>query len=173
MNRNALLFAPLLLAGCGGTEEPAAEPGEAPAPALGAQELPPQAADFPALASRECGDVVAFYLEALGANEWAKAALVWDDPVVDGARLEALLSGYASPRFAVSEPVIEGAAGSAYCTVAGTLTDAGEPARAPLEGALTLRRANDVPGATPEQLRWTLQSSTFVENLVRSARGQP
>jgi hypothetical protein len=117
--------------------------------------------------------VVAFYFEALGANEWTKAALVWDDPVVDGARLEAVFTGYASPRFEVSEPAIEGAAGSLYCTVEGTLTDAGDAARAPLQGELTLRRANNVPGATPDQLRWTLQSSTFVENLARSGRGQP
>ena len=30
------------------------------------------------------------------------------------------------------------------------------------------KRVNDVPGATPDQLRWTLQSSTFVERLERS-----
>jgi len=31
----------------------------------------------------------------------------------------------------------------------------------------------NVPGATPEQLRWTLRSSTFVEPLERSGRGEP
>ena len=62
------------------------------------------------------------------------------------------------------------AAGTLYCTIGGKLTDVAGSER---EGTLVLRRANDVPGATPDQLRWTLQSSTFVENLERSSRGEP
>ena len=52
-------------------------------------------------------------------------------------------------------------------------TDAQDPARPALEGTLLLKRVNDVPGATPDQLRWTLRSSTFVEPLERSDRGKP
>ena len=48
--------------------------------------------------------------------------------------------------------------------------DASDPAKPPRQGEIVLRRANDVPGATPDQLRWTLQSSTFVESLERSSR---
>lgn len=165
----------LLLAACGGDPEPAPEPTEAtaPAPALGANELPPQVADFPVLASKDCAEVVEFYLEALSSREYARAALVWDDPVIDAARLEAVFGGYREAQVEWTEPVIEGAAGSLYCTVAGKLTDAADPARPMLEGTLILRRANDVPGATPDQLRWTLQSSTFVEKLERSTQGEP
>lgn len=173
MRRAALpAAAALLLAGCGTSEEPVPAPSEtaatfAPAP------LPPQVADFPALASKDCGEVAQFYLEALGGREWAQAALVWNDPVIDGARLEAVFGGYKELQLVWTEPMVEGAAGSSYCTVSGTLTDAQDPAKPPVEGTLELKRVNDVPGATPDQLRWTLRSSTFVEPLERSDRGEP
>ena len=108
--------------------------------------------------------------EAIAAREFDRAALVWDDPVIDGVRLQALYASYNEPRIEPGEPVIEGAAGSLYCTVTGTLTDRADLAKPPEDGEFVLRRANDVPGATPDQLRWTLQSSTFVESMERSSR---
>ena len=172
MKRAAFSLA-LLLAACGADEEPAPEPREAPAPTLAAGELPPQAADFPALASKNCAEVVEFYLEALSTHEYAQAALVWDDPVIDAARLEAVFGSYKEAQVEWTEPFVEGAAGSLYCTVSGKLTDAEDTAKPMHEGTLLLRRANEVPGATPDQLRWTLQSSTFVEKLERSTQGEP
>jgi hypothetical protein len=166
------LAAALLLAGCGASEQPAPAPGETGA-SLAPQPLPPQVADFPALTSKDCGEVAEFYLEALGGREWAQAALVWDDPVIDGARLQAVFGGYRELQLAWTDPVTEGAAGSLYCTVGGTLTDAQDPAKPPVEGALELKRVNEVPGATADQLRWTLRSSTFVEKLERSGQGEP
>ena len=174
MRREALaLAAALLLAGCGG-EEPASEASEPPA-VLGAGpvKLPPQVADFPTLSSKDCAEVVEFYLEALSSHEYPQAALVWDDPVIDAARLEAVFGSYQEAQVEWTEPFVEGAAGTLYCTISGKLTDARDPAKPLQEGTLLLRRVNDVPGATPDQLRWTLQSSTFVENLARSQRGEP
>lgn len=162
----------LLLLGCGAGEDPAPTPGKAratPAPAA----PPPIVADFPPLVSKDCSDVVEFYLEALGGREWPRAALVWNDPAINAARLDALFGGYRELRLAWSEPFVEGAAGSLYCTVSGTLTDALDPAKPPIEGTLLLRRVNDVPGATAGQLRWTLRSSTFVERLARSDGSEP
>jgi hypothetical protein len=56
----------------------------------------------------------------------------------------------------------EGAAGSLYyeapVTVTGTTRD-GKPYR--LNGTVTARRVNDVPGASPEQLRWHIESTTL------------
>ena len=170
MKRAALpLAAALLLAGCG-SEEPAPEASDVPPSALGQSKLPPQVADFPALASKDCAEVAEFYLEAISSREYPQAALVWDDPVIDAARLEAVFDDFREAQVELTEPSVEGAAGTLYCTIGGKLTDAARPDR---EGTLVLRRANDVPGATPEQLRWTLQSSTFVENLERSSRGEP
>lgn len=171
MTRAATAFAGvLLLAACGGADEPDPQASELPAPVLDQQELPLQAADFSALASKDCGDVVKFYVDAVGSGEWERAALVWDDPVIDGARLAAVFAAYDAPQIEATEPSVEGAAGSLYCTVNGTLIDSANSATPPSGGDLLLRRTNDVPGATPEQLRWTLQSSTFVENVERSSR---
>lgn len=63
-------------------------------------------------------------------------------------------------RIAVAVPggTMEGAAGSSYYTAPATITgtDAdGRPVR--YEGEIVLRRVNDVPGATPAQLRWHIE----------------
>ena len=174
MSRAVLPFAAaLLLAGCGEQAAPVPQQSETTAPDLGVGELelPAQVADFPALSSTDCAEVAEFYLAAIAGDEYERAALAWDDPVVDGARLEAVFGPYGEAEFETTGPSLEGAAGSLYCTVEGTLTDAADSARPASEGAIVLRRANDVPGATPDQLRWTVQSSTFVENLERSNRG--
>ncbi len=165
MTRAALPFAAALaLAGCDAADDQAPAASEATAS---------EAADIATLASRDCVEVVQSYLEAIGGRDWARAALVWNDPAVDAARLEAVFADYKEPQVEWTEPFVEGAAGSSYCTVAGRLTDAGDPAKPLREGTLLLRRVNDVPGATPDQLRWTLQSSTFVEPLERFARSEP
>lgn len=176
--RAALLPALALLAACGG-EAPAPQPtgstAAAPArltpvdPLATPAPLPPQVADYPALSSRTCMDVVRFYGQAIAAGEWEQAALAWADPVIDGARLQSIFAGYQRPTIDWGDPVEEGAAGSLYCTVTGTLADAGTPGTAPVSGTLELKRVNDVDGATPTQLRWTIRSSTFIEPTERSA----
>lgn len=59
---------------------------------------------------------------------------------------------------AVPGGTMEGAAGSSYYMVPATITatdTAGVPVR--YQGEIVLRRVNDVPGATPEQLRWHIE----------------
>jgi len=159
------LVGALLLAGCGDSSEPAPETAEAAAPAAGPA---PQVADFAALASKDCAEVAQFYFEALSGKEYAKAALVWSHPAVTADRLQAAWESYKDPRIEWNDPVVEGAAGSLYCNVTGKLTDAADPSTPELEGVVLLRRANDVPGATEEELRWTVRSSTFIEPMSRS-----
>ena len=173
MKRSLLPFAAaLLLVGCDSSEERAPAPsGTAAATVAPAAVL--SVADFPALASKDCDEVVEFYLEALGGREWAKAALVWHDPAIDAARIAAVFGSYRELQLEWAEPFVEGAAGSLYCTVSGKLTDAQDASKPLIQGTLLLRRVNDVPGATPDQLRWTLRASTFVERLERSDGGEP
>lgn len=164
------LAAVLLASACDRSPEPSASPtGDAVAPSVPqVEEAPPQVSDFPELRNRDCLAVVRFYLDSIAVGEFGRAALVWNDPTIDGARLAALFAGYTAPRIEPGQPEVEGAAGSLFCTVSGTLTDTANPATPPFDGELVLRRVNDVPGATPDQLRWTLRSSTFVAPLERS-----
>jgi hypothetical protein len=149
--------AALALAGCNGAQ-PAEEEA---APAL-------QAADFPELASSECVKVAQFYFEAISGREFDKAALVWDDPVVDGARLEAVFASYPEPEITWGDPFEEeGGMASQFCSITGVLTDAADPNMPAREGTLLLSRNTEAEGPpTP----WRVESSTFIEQLSRSDR---
>jgi hypothetical protein len=169
--RRASLAVVLLLAGCGAADDEAPDNAEPTTPpALPGPGSAPQAANFPALASAECVAVVQFYFEAIGGREWDQAALVWDDPVIDGARLAAVFAGYRLPQIEWTEPFEQDAPGGRFCTVSGKLTDAEDPAKVLRQGTLLLRRGASAAAGQPDQSRWTLQSSTFVESLERARR---
>ena len=180
MTRRLAPVLALLLAACDGGEAPADEQlAAAPNPPPGDQALnprppqPPTPEQMATLESRDCRAVAQAYFDALALGEFGFAARFWDDPVIDDARLAALFLGYGQPRIEIADVREEGAAGSLYCSVTGALLDLANPAQPPRQGEIVLRRVNDVPGATPEQLRWTIRSSTFVEPMARSGRGEP
>lgn len=178
--RRVALLALAGLAGCGSPmQAPAPQASEgaaatAPAPVASPiasptlTPLPQPGRNLAVLDSRDCRTVAQAYVDALARRDFAFAARVWDDPVVDDARLKALFDGYKQPTIAILGIEQEGAAGSLYCTVSGTLSDAGVAAKPPSKGEIVLKRVNDVPGATPAQLRWTIRSSTFVEEMQRT-----
>jgi hypothetical protein len=183
LTRGAALPVLLALAACSGSpEQPTAPPtGEsasappptrapastAPAPVL--TPLPQPTSDLAVLDSRDCRTVAQAYSDALARGDYAFAARVWDDPVIDGERLKAVFRGYGAPTIAIATIEQEGAAGSLYCTVKGTLTDGENASKSAQKGEIVLRRVNDVPGATAAELRWTVRSSSFVENVERTS----
>ena len=63
----------------------------------------------------------------------------------------------ANPEFEISPGIGEGAAGSLYYTAPVVLIDGKER----IAGEVVLRRVNDVPGATAEDLRWHIESHTL------------
>ena len=76
----------------------------------------------------------------------------------------ALFDGLQDITVAVPGGTMEGAAGTSYYTSEATITASdgdGRPVR--LEGPVVLGRVNDVPGATPEQLRWTIRSINLTQ----------
>lgn len=113
------------------------------------------------LASRSCPEVINFYASALHARLFGAAAQAWQpDAGVTASHLEAAYGKARAGWLQVDSTRIEGAAGSAYCIAAVTHLRNGQPAG---EGTLTLRRANEAPGASPEQSRWRIVESTFGE----------
>ena len=71
------------------------------------------------------------------------------------AQFRMLLSGLNDITVTVPDGQIEGAAGSLYYTSTMTISARnaqGDPVK--MTGPIVLRRVDDVPGATPQQLRW-------------------
>ena len=161
----------VLLAGC--DQAPAPEPvaTETPAAAPTPIATPGLPADF---SSSDCGTVLKAYAAALANKDFDIATNAWAEPTVDAERLAARYRGYAKPELVVGEiKDTEGAAGSLYCEATVTLRDTDDPQRPLRQGTLVLRRANEVPGASEEQLRWRIESSTLAEDLERASLETP
>ncbi len=66
---------------------------------------------------------------------------------------------------------MEGAAGSSYYTVPVTVTGTeADGTQVKLKGDIIMRRVNDVPGATPDQLRWHIERADLKYRAVHSIR---
>lgn len=155
-------------------------------PACGASEAPatPKGSDLLAsgdagLNSRDCGEVLAYYAAAIDAKQYERAAAVWGSSRgVNARQLEELHAGWGNPAMEVGDLRMEDAAGSIYCEARVTLLFE-EPAvgpdavSVPRRGTITLVRASDVPGATQEQLRWTIRESTLLEPMERVGENSP
>jgi hypothetical protein len=157
------LAAILALGGCQ-RHEPAPEPTVAASEAPSAQPSAPAptgaALDTSAVHERKSPErVVRFYAAALEQGQWDLAASAWRvSSGVTGATLKASYDRGVPLRLDVGKGDAEGAAGSIYYEVPVTLRFGGGK---PEQGTLTLRRVNDVPGATADQLDWRIERSTI------------
>ena len=148
----------LALTGCGPGHPPAPETAAAPSSELRGVTGSAAALD-PHLTLQQWAD-------ALEARNWAAAYALWgEDGAASGMDAAAFADSYEpfhSIHLAVGDGQSEGAAGSLYfeANVVMTATTAdGLPVR--FEGPVTLRRVNDVPGATPEQLQWHIVANAM------------
>jgi len=103
--------------------------------------------------------LLSFYAAALHERDWAAAAKAWGPGSgVTATTLKASYDRSEPPTLELGTGEVEGAAGSLYYEAPVTLRFG---AAAPEHGSLVLRRVNDVPGATREQLRWHIERSTI------------
>jgi len=149
-------LAMLLVAACG------AQPGGLPHDRPPLAELP---GPIDPKSPEAAGELVQRYGGLLEQRKFAEARRLWgSDGGASGlseAQFVAAYGKYASIRSQVGKPFDgEGAAGSIFIQVplqlSGTLKGGGA---FKLEGSLTLRRVNDVDGASPAQLRWHIVQS--------------
>lgn len=171
----AVIAASLLLACCNQQrarevpEEPAAEPAPAAAPATAVNtpappEAPapaaPETPDTPTPQGEVTPDVAAGvareYFALVGAKQYAMAAALSDTGAPRPSELAKQYDKYASLDATIGAPgPQQGAAGSSYIDipvkVVGKLKSGGSET---LEGTITLRRANDVPGSTTAERHW-------------------
>jgi hypothetical protein len=133
------------------TPEATAAPSAAPSPKL----------DTGALDDRTDPDrLLRFYAAALHARNWSAAARAWGSASgVTAATLKAAYDRPERPVLEIGKAQAEGAAGSLYYEAPVVLRFGAEAV--PERGTLTLRRVNDVPGATAEQLRWHIERATI------------
>lgn len=158
MFRTTLLGLALALAACDARQaEPSAPPSVAPQQVETTAPAAPAPTSHDLARSRDPRRVVIAWAKAMSMKDWDAAYRFWNE---GGARsgmtieqFRARWSKVADPQFDIAEGTAEGAAGSLYYTAPITLIDG--PRR--VRGEIVLRRANDVPGATAEQLRWHIE----------------
>ena len=109
------------------------------------------------------GQVMQVYGALLEQRRFADARKLWGDSVLTDTQFAKQFADYSEVHAQVGKPGdTEGAAGSIYVTVPfvlyGRLNSGGQFSRS---GTATLRRVNDVPGATQAQLRWHIAQIEF------------
>jgi hypothetical protein len=158
---------PLALASCGSEPgEPADPPATAPASEAPADD-PARAELTPEAERGETGarEVLLDFARAIELERFGQAYAMLDETDRQRWNRTQFAGFFADLKeitLAVPGGTMEGAAGSSYYTAPATITatdSGGRPVR--YEGEIVLRRVNDVPGATPEQLRWHIERVEF------------
>lgn len=169
--RFAPLVALLALAACErapvpqAVEMPVASPSSTTPAVIPAPQASPSLAAPQLSAEAEKGEkgatnVLIEWARAIERQDWPRADAQWGEAAVNAGSARTF-AGLAAIIVAFRPGTIEGAAGSSFYDAPVTVTarDAGgAPWRR--EGHVVLRRVNDVPGATPAQLRWHIERLT-------------
>ncbi len=115
----------------------------------------------PPSTSRDPQEVLLSWAKAVSLKDWPTAYGYWGDR---GARSGQTLAQYTTqwsklnaPDLEIGKGEQEGGAGSLYYTVPVTVVDGTRR----IPGEVVMRRVNDVDGATAEQLRWHIESTTI------------
>lgn len=175
----------LLLAACGDqtasdadqvtTVDLEGQPGDAlPAPPDGAGDgvndgypplMPPVLTGEVARSETGARTILLSWARAIELQEWDQAWEMMSDE--DHARwskreFAGLLTDLSEVTVAVPGGTMEGAAGSSYYTAPATITASDADGRpVAYEGEVVLRRVNDVPGASEEELSWHIERVTL------------
>lgn len=100
-----------------------------------------------------------YYTNALRVGDWVSAAKAWSlDAQMTPEKLKGEFGGQASPKIALGKGDVEGAAGSLYYEAPLVIDFA--DGRQSRRGTIVLRRVNDVPGASEEQLNWRIERTS-------------
>jgi hypothetical protein len=117
--------------------------------------------DTGALSERQNPDrLLAYLAEAIGAGRWGDAARAWQDGT-DGAGVKQLFGAPGAALVTFGKGEEEGAAGSLYYEAPVLLLANG--GKSQKQGVITLRRVNDVPGASEASLAWHVERIEWKE----------
>lgn len=161
------------LAGCGQADDAGSTAETGQPEVVATTNYEPAVVELPeAFSSRDCAAVAGAYALALGKKQFSAAAQAWAQPIGTD-KLAMGYEKYGRPILKTGQTREEGAAGSLFCEVTVTLRDGDNPQTPLKQGTLAFRRANDVPGATPDQLRWRIVTSTIDEELTEAGKSPP
>ena len=170
----------LLATGCGGrdaeqplpnasatgvaTEPSAIDETEAPLAtesAASAAEL-----DYEALADRTNPErLLHYFSDAVRKGAWEDAAKAWSsDADVTPEQIKTAFTGRSKVELVFGKGDTQSAAGTSFY-VAPLVVDFLDKADTDLRGTIVLRRANDVPGASEQQLNWRISRSDVMQNI--------
>lgn len=142
------------------TNTPSAPAPDATAPKAEPREsLPEPKGRIDPKSAEGAGQVMQLYGALIEQGRWGEAARSWSDAGA-AQQFRATLEDYPEVHLLIGKPTDqEGAAGSIFITVPTTLDLVlRNGSRSQQACSATLRRVNDVPGATAKQLRWNIQS---------------
>ncbi|WP_157812551.1 hypothetical protein [Novosphingobium kunmingense] len=135
-----------------------AEAGASAAPTSSTDILPRA---VPPSTSRDPQEVLLSWAKAVSLKDWPTVYGYWGDKGAKSGmtvdQFTAAWSKLQQPDLEIGQGRQEGAAGSLFYSVPVTIVDGGRR----IPGEVVLRRVNDVDGATPEQLRWHIESTTL------------
>lgn len=180
MSIRYLLLPALALAACQPAAEPDAEPAPSdaattPAPKLAAPQpseaaasegidprfAPPELTPEAERGEKGARNVLLSWAAAMENGAFDSARLLFGDRgAKSGQSAEEYAASYAAYEgitIALGDGDVEGAAGSLFYAVPVTLTARRLDGPARRDGTITVRRVNDVPGATADQLRWRIE----------------
>ena len=152
----SLILTIALLPLASGCDQQKASPPDPTATVPSAPSPPPL--DVGALEERiDPNRVLLYYAAALAAGDWQAAARAWGaGSSVTAATLQAAYGDKGSIILQPGTGENDGACGSLYYEAPVAL----RLGKAERTGTITLRRVNNVDGASPDQLRWHIERST-------------
>ena len=138
---------------------PASDAAATPAPVETTLAALPKA--VPPSTSRDPQEVLLSWAKAVSLKDWPTAYGYWGDHgAQSGMTLDQFKTSWGKlqqPDLEVGKGDQEGAAGSLFYTVPVTIVDG----QRRIPGEVVFRRVNDVDGASSEQLRWHIESTTL------------
>ncbi|MDE2437038.1 MAG: hypothetical protein KGM49_12325 [Sphingomonadales bacterium] len=159
----AVAVGAIALSGCGRDDAAPQEQGSGTpsAPPSGKSSLSILPKAVPPSISRDPQEVLLSWAKAVSLKDWPTAYGYWGEHgSASGLTLDQFTASWGKlqqPDLEIGKGVLEGAAGSSYYSVPVTIVDG----KRRIPGAIVWRRVNDVDGATPEQLRWHIESATL------------
>lgn len=176
----ALAFS-LMVAGCGGPsadENPLPDPSgtvtaaatsiveELEAPLATETSAPTIELDYGALDERVNPErLLHYFADAVRKGAWEEAARAWSsDSDITPEQLKSAFTGSSHVELVFGKGDSQSAAGTSFY-VAPLVVDFADKADTDRRGTIVLRRANDVPGASTQQLNWRIERSDVMQTI--------